>query len=228
MMLHERLQANLAAINSRIQAACERCNRSAADVQLIAVTKYAPLEAVAALVQLGVFALGESRPQQLLTRAEQLEHVHWHLIGHLQRNKVRPILPHVELIHSVDSFRLAERISAIAVELGLKTRMLLEVNISGEAAKGGFEPDELRSSWQELQQLPSIQIDGLMTMAPLSDDPEEARPTFQGLRLLRNELQTNEYPLPHLSMGMSGDFEIAIDEGATLIRLGSVLFEGLE
>jgi pyridoxal phosphate enzyme (YggS family) len=136
----------------------------------------------------------------------------------------------VRLIHSVDSLRLASRISEIAGEFSLRPRILLEVNVSGEAAKDGFEPDTLRRDWSAMCELPHLEIAGLMTMAPDSDDPETARPTFRALRELREELKT-KWPdgpsLRDLSMGMSGDFEVAIEEGATLVRIGSALFEGL-
>src|SRR5690606_23309001 len=175
--------------------------------------------------------LGESRPQQLIERAAALPAgIEWHLIGHLQRNKVRAVLPHAALIHSVDSLRLAERISDIAGQLSLTPRVLLEVNVSGEASKDGFDAGQLQSDWPTLRALPNLQIAGLMTMAPVSDDPQDARPTFQGLRNLRDTLLSDavdDPALSELSMGMSGDFEIAVEEGATLVRIGSALFEGL-
>lgn len=228
--LSRQIAENLAVLRHRIEEACGRSGRSAATVALVAVTKYATAAWVKELVDVGQLALGESRPQQLIERAAEFPGgVNWHLIGHLQRNKVRAVLPYVQLIHSVDSFRLAGRISQIAVELALTPRILLEVNVSGEASKDGFPVDQLSMDWPELCQLPQLQIDGLMTMAPASPHPEEARPVFRTLRLLRDTLRERDsaHPLTELSMGMSSDFEVAIEEGATLIRIGSALFEGL-
>ena len=211
----------------RIEAACARSGRDPAAVRLVAVTKYAPMEAVRELVALGHRDLGENRPQQLLERAGLLNgaEVTWHLIGHLQRNKARKVLPVASLIHSVDSVRLMEAIDRLAVELSLRPRVLLEVNVSGEGSKDGFEPGVLREAWGEITRMEHVELAGLMTMAPYSDDPETARPVFQSLRELRDELTaTGALPLPELSMGMSGDFEVAIEEGATIVRMGSLLF----
>ena len=227
-----RIAGNLQAIQGRVQDAAHRSGRPSDDVRLVAVTKYAKLPWVQALVDLGFHRLGESRPQQLVERTSQVDGaVDWHLIGHLQRNKVRMVLPHVRMIHSVDSLRLALRINEIAGETSLKPAVLLETNVSGEGSKDGFSAGALTSVWSELAALKNLQIAGLMTMAPASEDPEAARPVFQALRELRERLAA-ESPtgctLPELSMGMSGDFEIAIEEGATLIRIGSALFRGLE
>lgn len=231
-----RLSDNLAAVRQRIETACSRAGRSP-DVRLAAVTKYARLEWVRALRGLGLNRFGESRPQQLLERAAALaddspagDPIEWHLVGHLQRNKVRPLLPAVSLIHSVDSLRLLERISQVAAERRQTPRVLLEVNVSGEPSKQGFSPDSLRSEWDRLVALDHVSINGLMTMAPPAEDGEASRPIFRSLRELRDELQARSperVSLVELSMGMSGDFEAAIAEGATLVRIGSLLFEGL-
>ena len=225
------LSKNLHRVRERIAAACARAGRSPDEVTLIAVTKYAELDWVRGLVDLGVTDLGESRPQQLVARAEQLPpHVRWHQIGHLQRNKADILLPVVARIHSVDSLRLIEHLAKSATKLGCRPRILLEVNVSGEASKDGFMVDELLSAWPLILEHDSLAIDGLLTMAPLEDDPEAARPTFRGLRELRDRLRDSSGGrdlLSDLSMGMSGDFEIGIEEGATLIRIGSSLFEGL-
>ena len=200
----------------------------------MAVTKYALWEWVEILVDLGVRRLGESRPQQLIERSERLPAetgVEWHLIGHLQRNKVRPILPRVARIHSVDSLRLLERIEWIAKDSGVSPKVLLEVNVSEEPTKDGFSVPELESRWDDLLQFSRLEITGLMTMAPDTGDDEAARSAFRKLRRLRDELETRSagrLSLPELSMGMSGDFELAIEEGATHIRVGSGLFAGLE
>ncbi len=226
--MSDHLADNLNRVRSEIADACRRAKRSPDSVKLVAVTKYAELADVRRLIALDVLDLGESRPQQLDERADQLPaEIQWHFIGHLQRNKVKSVLSRAALIHSVDRLRLLERISSIAAELSLRPRVLLEVNVSGEASKDGISLDELRSQWPVFQAVPNVEITGLMTMAPQSDDPEVARPVFRRLRLLRDELAIQAQPhvrLTELSMGMSGDFAIAIEEGATLIRIGSRLF----
>ena len=226
------LRRNLQDITDRIASACHRCGRDPSSVRLVAVTKYAQLDWVQALVQIGIHDLGESRPQQLVERVPLLpNHVRWHLIGHLQRNKVRPILPFVSLTHSVDTFRLLDRIDRLAAETNSRPRVLLEVNIASEASKDGFDQPELVREWPRIAACENVQIDGLMTMAPHTNDPEDARPVFRRLRELRDEL-LRETPdrivLPELSMGMSNDFDVAIEEGATTVRVGSLLFEGLD
>jgi pyridoxal phosphate enzyme (YggS family) len=227
----ERLRENVGRVRQRIAAACERSGRDPADVRVVAVTKYAQWSWVEALTELGMTVLGESRPQQLLERSAAIQStVEWHLIGHLQRNKVRGVLPVATLIHSVDSWRLLARIDQIAGELELHPHVLLQVNVSGEASKDGFSPDGLREVFPQTGSLANARVLGLMTMAPWSDDPATARPVFRGLRELRDELQAaapSTVRLDHLSMGMSNDFEVGVEEGATLVRLGSVLFEGL-
>jgi pyridoxal phosphate enzyme (YggS family) len=232
-----RIGENLARIHARIDAACRRAGRAPGDVLLVAVTKSARVEWIEALISQGVFNLGESRPQQLLERAEELLRrpepqvtpVRWHLIGHLQRNKVRKILPVADCLHSIDSLPLATRIDGLSAELGLRPRLLLEVNASGEASKDGFAPQQLAADWAQLCALSHVEIAGLMTMAGFSEDPEDARLTFRRLRLLRDGLTASPSspPLGELSMGMSGDFEVAIEEGATMIRVGTSLFDGL-
>ena len=245
----DRLADNLQHIRAEIATACDRAGRSPNEVTLVAVTKYAQWDWVRRLVDLGGIDLAESRPQQFVERAtelaargarfqhasaghvENVPHVRWHFIGHLQRNKVKPVLPLTTLIHSVDSQRLLERISEVAVELSHRPRVLLEVNVSGEASKDGLTIADLTSQWDTLQAVPNVDVVGLMTMAPLADDPEAARPVFRELRQLRDQLAARAAPhvrLTELSMGMSGDFAVAIEEGATLVRIGSRLFEGLE
>lgn len=223
---------NLNQIRSLIETACSRVDRSAESVQLVAVTKYADLDWVRELIEIGETQLGESRPQQMCQRVAELpENVQWHMIGHLQRNKADMVVSTAELIHSVDSIRLLKKIDSSSKSAQKRQRVLLEVNVSGEESKDGFSPDELRSHWPEILNLQHVDIQGLMTMAPHSDDAESARPFFKQLRKLRDELaltSDNQLALPQLSMGMSGDFEVAIEEGATLIRIGSRIFKGLE
>ncbi|QDV20245.1 Pyridoxal phosphate homeostasis protein [Gimesia panareensis] len=228
VIIHE----NYSLIQNRIQAACLRVGRSPESVRLVAVTKYAQLEWVQALVDLGCRDLGESRTPQLEERAALLSpEIRWHFIGPLQRNKVRRTIQCCNLIHSVDSLKLLNTIDRIAGESGLEPEILIEVNLSGEATKKGFSSSDLSSAWGDLCQVSHVKIVGLMTMAPHVQDPELARPVFQELRELRDELQQRSperVSLHELSMGMSGDFEIGIEEGATLVRVGSALFEGLE
>ncbi len=245
--LRETLSQNVEAVRQRVAAACLVAGRSVDCVQLIAVTKYAQPEWIEGLISLGLTEFGENRPQQLAERQARWPQVQWHLIGHLQRNKVKSVLGSAALIHSVDSLRLAERLSEESVSWDrlsachppdqttgwkpIPRPILCEVNVSGEASKDGFSVADLHTAWGQLVQLPGIEVRGLMTMAPFADDPELARPVFANLRQLRVELRASSPAsrlLPDLSMGMSGDFEVAIQEGATLIRVGSRLFEGLE
>lgn len=227
-LLQDCLSRNLTAVHTRIELACRRAGREPESAKLVAVTKYAPMAAVQGLVQLGHRVLGESRPQQLLERSREISAIEWHLIGHLQRNKVRAILPQVALIHSVDSIRLLERLQEIAQSMGIRPRVLLEVNVSGEPTKDGFSPPALKAVWEDIVEFTDVDVCGLMTMAPFDENPEHARPYFRHLRQLRDDLQgvTPACKLGELSMGMSGDFEVAIEEGATLVRIGSLLFEG--
>jgi hypothetical protein len=230
--LQDVLRRNLAQLLGRARAAAERAGRLPDEVTIVAVTKSAPLEAVRTLYELGWRDFGESRPQQLQQRAAQLPiDVRWHLIGHLQRNKAGSACRIAHWIHSVDSWRLLERIAALLPSDAPAPKLLLEVNVSGEASKDGFAPQDLLEHWPRLLVPGSPLPCGLMTMAPLSEAPETVRPVFRGLRELRDELRersAGQLTLPHLSMGMSGDFEIAIEEGATLIRVGSLLFEGVD
>jgi len=230
----EQLSRNLNQVRTRIRQAAERSGRSEQDVELVAVTKSSSWDAILSLLELKHSTLGENRPQQLIERANSLNlerpdlPVRWHLIGQLQRNKVRSILPLPALIHSVDSVRLLDRIEDVSAETGDTPQLLLQVNISQEASKSGFSVNDVRETISQITQWPHLAIRGLMTMAPLTDDVPVIRAVFQNLRTLRDELATQTHPLPELSMGMSGDYEIAIEEGATLVRIGSAIFEGCE
>ncbi len=224
------IAANVAEIRGRIAEAARRSGRTADAVKLIAVTKYAGAEEIRALVAAGCTELGESRPQQLWEHAAALGDlsVCWHMIGHLQRNKVERTLPLVAMVHSVDSIRLAEAIDCAAGAMGRRMPVLLEVNASGEAAKHGFAPTEIEPLLPKLLGLKRIDIRGLMCIAGLEGGDETARRNFAALRTLRDRLQANcpeGIRLDELSMGMSSDFEIAVEEGATMVRIGSALFE---
>jgi pyridoxal phosphate enzyme (YggS family) len=221
------LARNLQDVQQRIDAACRRVGRDPAGVKLVAVTKAATVEQIRELISLGQLHLAENRPQQFAQRAAALpDAVRWHFIGHLQRNKIDLVLPRAEVIHSIDSLRLLRSLSAAVAKSSFRPKLLLEINISGEGSKGGFTPSELLQAWDDVQTLAGPHLVGLMTMAPLSSEPSLIRPVFQGLRELRERLQSlSGRELPELSMGMSGDFEIAVEEGATLVRVGSRLFE---
>ena len=224
------IQRNLAAVEDRLAAACRRTGRSRSDVTLVAVTKSVSADTAVLLPPLGVLDLGENRPQELIRKAKLISgQVRWHFIGHLQRNKIDLVVPIVSLIHSVDSVRLLQAIDAEAGKRGKIISVLLEVNASGEASKQGFEPAEFPTLTSVIRGLRYVQVRGLMTMAPLQD-AEACRPTFARLRELRDAWRHELEPphaMEHLSMGMSNDFEVAVEEGATFVRLGTVLFEGI-
>jgi pyridoxal phosphate enzyme (YggS family) len=221
--IRQKLHSNLGAVEARIAKACDRAGRNRSDVTLVAVTKTVAPEIAALLPKLGVLDLGENRPQELWRKTALLPaNVRWHLIGHLQRNKIDKTLPLVHMIHSVDNARLLRSLE----QEGPAADALIEVNVSGEASKHGFTPDEAMQLVPILKDLKRLRVRGLMTMAPLQD-AELCRPTFAALRQLRDRLRDSGLSsIEQLSMGMSNDFEVAIEEGATLVRLGSVLFEG--
>jgi pyridoxal phosphate enzyme (YggS family) len=225
------LNDRLRKVEERIESACRRSGRNRAEVALVAVTKSVGPEVAALLPECGLLDLGESRPQELWRKAAVLpKTVRWHLVGHLQRNKIEPTLPLVHLLHSVDSIRLLEALEKEALKRDLSVDVLLEINASRESSKHGFSLEEALGMAPKIASLKKVQVKGLMTMAALKEDPEGCRPTFAEMRKLRDGLQTGLGPshsLIHLSMGMSNDFEIAVEEGATLVRIGTVLFEGL-
>jgi pyridoxal phosphate enzyme (YggS family) len=225
------LAERLHIVEERIGAACRRAGRPRSEVTLVAVTKSITPAVAAQIAALGVQDLGENRPQELWRKAAALPGVRWHLIGHLQRNKIERTLPLVQRIHSVDSVRLLEALEREAGRRGQALEVLLECNASGEATKQGFAVAQVPALVPRLAAFRHVHLTGLMTMAALEPDAERCRPAFAALRRLRDQLRPQLPPphrLEHLSMGMSNDFEVAIDEGATLIRLGTVLFQGLE
>lgn len=227
----ETLAANLARVRERIEEAARRAGRRAEEVRLVAVTKYVDVPVIEELYELGLRDFGESRPQSLWEKQPRLAgDVRWHLIGSWQTNKVRRTIPLVELVHSIDRAALAELVSAEAVRAGRKLDVLLEVKLAADESKHGYRPDDLRREFDQLRALPGMEVRGLMTMASLTADEGEIRTTFAQLRSLRDELREHarlEAPWGWLSMGMSHDFEIAIEEGATHVRVGSSLFEGI-
>ncbi|MEQ8767609.1 MAG: YggS family pyridoxal phosphate-dependent enzyme [Planctomycetota bacterium] len=227
------LEVNLRQVRTRIRAACHRAGRSEDEVRLVAVTKYTTAEVIEALATLGVTDVGESRVQDTWQKQESLgrTRVRWHLIGHLQRNKAARALELYDLIHSLDSRRLAEELESKATA---PVDALLQVNVSGESSKGGFRPEELDALLAEASSWSRLRIRGLMTMAPHLENPsttDSVRPIFRDLRELRDDAnRRSRYrdQLVHLSMGMTQDFETAIEEGATWVRVGSALLDGLE
>jgi pyridoxal phosphate enzyme (YggS family) len=226
----DRLQQNLATVRGRIAESARRAGRDPASVTLVAVTKRQPLEWVRPLVELGVRDLGENYPQELWRRAEELAGlpVRWHLIGHLQGNKAGRTVPLVRMIHAVDSLKLLRSLDALAAEAADPPSVCLQVNTSGEPAKHGWSAEAIIADAEAIGTCGHIPIAGLMTMAALGTSSESARPSFARLRTLRDDLSARTgLALPHLSMGMSSDYEGAIAEGATLVRVGSALFEGV-
>ena len=229
----EIFRQNLAAVQARIAAAASAAGRSPDSVTLVAVTKYVDAEITSLLVDAGAQVLGENRPQVLDEKFTALSglSIDWHLIGHLQTNKVKKVVGQAALIHSVDSVRLIDAIEKHSVAQEIQSRVLLEVNVSGESAKHGIAPDELSGMLDHCRNLSAVKVDGLMCMAGLGGDTSETRSQFALLRQLRDDHQNDDSPkisLTELSMGMSGDFEMAIEEGASLVRVGSTLFEGID
>jgi pyridoxal phosphate enzyme (YggS family) len=226
----DQLRFNLEAIRQRIHAAATRARRDPDDITLVAVTKQQPLHLVESLLALGIGECAENRIQDARERIAALPPgVQWHMIGHLQTNKAKYVPGLFSWVHSLDSVRLAEALGAATArrpELP-PLNVLVQVNIAGEEQKTGAPPGGARAIIEAALAQPRLSVRGLMAMAPYDDDAEAARPHFRALRLLRDELQNaTTTPLPHLSMGMTNDFEVAIEEGATLIRVGSALFEG--
>ncbi|MEO1498322.1 MAG: YggS family pyridoxal phosphate-dependent enzyme [Planctomycetota bacterium] len=226
------VRGNLERVRDRIAAACDTAGRAIEGVRLVGVSKYVGPYPTAQLAVAGCRDLGESRPQQLWEKAETLAldgcEVRWRMIGHLQRNKVARTVPISDSIDSVDSRRLLKAIDQAADQAGKRQTVLLEVNCSGDAEKHGFSPAEVDAVLAERDTWPHVEIDGLMTMAAREGGPDIARQNFHDLRELRDKLRnTNGTKLDELSMGMSGDFEAAIAEGSTLVRIGSALWEGI-
>ncbi|MGZ4965545.1 MAG: YggS family pyridoxal phosphate-dependent enzyme [Chthoniobacterales bacterium] len=220
------IAANLERVRGKISAALEKSGRKADDLQLIAVSKKQDAEKVRAAFDAGQAIFGESRVQEARAKITLLPSaVRWQFIGHLQKNKIRHALPLFELFHSIDSLDLAQAMERIADEEGVRPRVLLEVNVAGEGSKIGFAPDKLREQMETLLGLVRLNIEGLMCIPPLAPDAEDSRPYFVMLRELRDELEREfKMKLAELSMGMSHDYEVAIEEGATLVRVGTAIF----
>lgn len=211
-----------AAVRERVARACERAGRRPEEVTIIAVTKYVGVEETRALIKAGVEHLGENRIQQAKPKLAAIrDPVTWHFIGSLQTNKVKDVLPHFQWIHSLDRMSLAKELQKQAEKTDRTVSCLVQVNISGEQTKSGFAPGQVAPFLQEIAGMNRVRVHGLMTMAPAAENPEEVRYVFRGLRELRDSLLPDYPDLQHLSMGMSGDFEVAVEEGATMVRIGS-------
>lgn len=227
--LFSMIQANIDTLRPRIASACGRAGRSSADVALVAVSKTFPSAAIRQAVEAGVEEIGENYVQELLGKRKDLAGlpIRWHFIGHLQSNKVKYVAPWIELIHAVDNAGLAREIDRHAARAGRVIDILVEVNTTGEKSKFGLAPETTLPFIRSLEGMANLRVAGLMTIGPFLPDPEGSRPMFRTLRELRDEtarLGQPNAPMHHLSMGMTGDFEVAIEEGATLIRIGTAIF----
>jgi pyridoxal phosphate enzyme (YggS family) len=234
-----KISERVAHVRENVASACVRAGRDPAEITLVVVTKSATFEAVEAVIRLGLSDLGENRVQQLKRVSAQIDEVfqhatespkvRWHMIGHLQRNKVRHVLPLITLIHSVDTLRLAEEINSSAVKLNIIPKVLLQVNTSDEPQKYGVSVGAAPHLAEQIETLPNVKLVGLMTMAPLTHNKDVVRECFVRARELFTEMRGEKVVGPRfteLSMGMSSDYEIAVEEGATILRIGSAIFSG--
>lgn len=220
------LTDNLTLIQQRIRAACDRAGRDVNSVMLLAVSKTHPPETIQAATDLGLTFFGENKIQEAKAKIPNCPgKARWHFIGHLQSNKCRDAVELFEMIQGVDSLAIAQEINKRAEQLSKTMPILLEVNVAGEGSKFGYKPEQMLAELEALNALPRLEIHGLMAIPPYTPVPEKARPYFQKLRELKQQAEAVlGAPLPHLSMGMSGDFEVAIEEGATIVRIGTALF----
>lgn len=235
---HSSIAENIHQVQARIRSACERAGRSPEEVTLIAVSKLKPFSDIAEARAEGVADFGENYVQELMRKIslndgpEGAGPIRWHMIGHLQKNKVKYLIGHTALIHSVDSVSLAQQIEKEAARHGQAVRILLEVNVAREESKWGFDPDQVPEAAQAISSFPHVRVLGLMTSAPITEDPESNRIHFRNLSLLARELKDKnllapedpDFRIPVLSMGMTGDFEVAVEEGATMVRVGTAIF----
>lgn len=222
------IRDHLNEVRENIQKACEKAGRSPQEVTLIAVSKTKPLFMLEEAYEAGARDFGENKVQEILEKHPKMpEDARFHMIGHLQRNKVKQVLPHAVLIHSVDSYRLAEQISQEAGKLGITAKILLEVNVAKEESKFGMMPEDVEEMAGQIAALPHLQIEGLMTIAPFVDDPEKNRPVFRKLYQLSVDIKKRNIDnvnMGVLSMGMTGDYQVAVEEGSTMIRVGTGIF----
>lgn len=222
------IRDHLNEVRENIQKACQKAGRSPQEVTLIAVSKTKPLFMLEEAYEAGARDFGENKVQEILEKHPKMpEDARFHMIGHLQRNKVKQMLPHAVLIHSVDSYRLAEQISQEAGKLGITAKILLEVNVAKEESKFGMMPEDVEEMAGQIAALPHLQIEGLMTIAPFVDDPEKNRPVFRKLYQLSVDIKKKNIDnvnMGVLSMGMTGDYQVAVEEGSTMIRVGTGIF----
>lgn len=222
------IRENIAQVEAKIQAACERSGRNREDVTLIAVSKTKPVSDIYEVMKTGIVDYGENKVQELCDKIETIkEPLQWHMIGHLQRNKVKYIVDKVKLIHSVDSLRLAQQINQEAIKKNVHVDILIEVNVAEEASKFGLNTEEVTELVRSIAVLRNVHIQGLMTVAPFTDNPEENRPYFRNLKQLAVDIDhknIDNVTMNVLSMGMTGDYEVAIEEGATMVRVGTGIF----
>src|SRR5437867_4194557 len=220
------LAANLAGVQRRIEGACARAGREPRSVSVVAVTKSHPPEVVNEAAKLGLTLFGENKVQEAKAKIPLCSgKVRWHMIGHLQTNKCRDAVELFEMIQTIDSLHLAQEINKRAEQAAKRIPILLEVNIAGEAQKFGYRPEQLLAELGQINSLSRLELQGLMTVPPWTSEPEKVRPVFRRLKQLKEQCeQVLGAPLPHLSMGMTGDFEVAIEEGATMVRIGTALF----
>ena len=222
------IKSNVYDVRTRIEEVARKAGREPKDVSLLVATKNRSPEQVLEAIDAGVKVFGENRAQELLEKIELVGgEVDWHFIGHLQRNKVNSVVGAVSLVHSVDTFRLAREINRRAGQIGKNQSILLQVNIAGEESKFGVASSDVAQLADEMNELKNIDIRGLSTIAPLVDNPEKVRWVFRELRELGNELEhaNKDLTLSELSMGMTGDFEVAVEEGSTIVRLGTAIFD---
>ncbi len=224
--MQAKINENLAKVRAAISDAERRNGRPAGSTALVAVSKTHPADTVRLAVEANQLLFGENRVQEAKAKIPELpSKLEWHLVGHLQKNKVRQALPLFEMIHGVDSIELLEDIDRVAHEMGLFPKVLLQVNLAGESSKFGFSPLQLFDGMEALLKADRVQIEGLMTLPPIAGVPEDSRRFFGQLREMRDKLEHElGFPLRHLSMGMSGDYEVAVEEGATLVRIGTAIF----
>ena len=219
---------NIKIVRDNIEKACSRCGRDPKEVTLIAVSKTKPVEDVRAAMAAGMEYFGENKVQELTMKMDTISQpLHWNMIGHLQKNKVKYIVGRAELIHSVDSLDLAQKIQSEAAKKNAVANILLEVNVSGEESKFGIRPEQLEDLVRQIAVLPNVHIKGLMTVAPFTEDPEENRQYFRNLRNLAVDIKSkniDNVTMSVLSMGMTGDYMVAIEEGATMVRVGTGIF----
>ena len=222
------IKENVAEVEARIQAACERAGRRREEVTLIAVSKTKPVRDIYEVMETGIKDFGENKVQEMCDKMEMIQQpLNWHMIGHLQRNKEKYIVDKATLIHSVDSLRLAQQISQEAQKKSVESNILIEVNVAEEESKFGLSTAEVIQMVEEISKLPSVHIKGLMTVAPFTDNPEENRPYFRNLKQLAVDIaekNIDNVTMSVLSMGMTGDYEVAIEEGATMVRVGTGIF----